>query len=222
MAISKKAQAAIEDALALDAPAGQVGLGVDIVEIDRIRQILARTPFFAEKVFSDEERAYADARTDPAKHYAARFAAKEAVLKSLGTGFSDGIGFKDVEVVNNSKGRPIARLHGRTAEIASAMDVCDLPLSLSHSTNDAIACVIAITKDSKVEAVKRIDPTEELAKQFKEARGMLDELDAHKDENPGDMSVDDDDTDNKARDADNAGNQNTDVGRSHSTGYELI
>lgn len=183
MAISKKAQAAIEDALSLHAPAGQVGLGVDIVEVDRMRSILARTPSFTERVFSEEERAYADAHSDPAKHYAARFAAKEAVLKSLGTGFSDGIGLRDVEVVNNAKGRPIVRLYGRAAEIASAMDVYDLPLSLTHSTNDAIACVIAITKDSKVEAVKRANPTDELARQFKEARGMLDDIDARQTEN---------------------------------------
>lgn len=182
MAISKKAQEAIEEALSLDAPPGQVGLGVDIVEVDRMRRILSRTPAFAKKAFSEEERAYCDRHADPAKHYAARFAAKEAVLKSLGVGFSCGIGLRDVEVVSNSKGKPSVRLYRKAAEKADSMEVYDLPLSLTHSTNDAIACVIAITKDSKVEAVKRIDPAEELTRQFKEARGMLDDIDKDKSE----------------------------------------
>ena len=99
-------------------------------------------------------------------------------MKALGTGFADGIGFADVEVVNNAKGRPALLLHRKAAQKADEMGVTDTPLSISHTDNDAVACVIAITKDSTAEAQKRIDPAAELAKQFKETRGMLDELDA--------------------------------------------
>lgn len=176
MAISKKAQQAIDGALSLDAPAEQVGLGVDIVEIPRMRKILERTPAFAERAFSADERAYCDAAADPAKHYAARFAAKEAALKALGTGFSDGIGVRDVEVRRTSKGRPSLALHGRAGEVAREMGVVDMPLSLSHTASEAVACAIAITEGSQAAARKRVDPTEELTRQFKEARSMLDGL----------------------------------------------
>ncbi len=176
MAISKKAQAAIDGALSLDAPSDQVGLGVDIVEVARMRRILERTPSFAARTFSEGERAYCDGQADPAKHYAARFAAKEAALKALGTGFAAGIGVRDVEVSRSAKGRPTLVLHGCARELARTMGVTDMPLSLSHSTSDAIACVIAITEGSQAAARKRVDPTEELTRQFKEARGMLDSL----------------------------------------------
>ena len=182
MAISKKAQAAIDDALSIDAPEGQVGLGVDLVEIDRMRKVLERTPRFAMRVFTEAERGYCEERPDPATHYAARFAAKEAAVKALGTGFSDGIGFSDVEVVSNAKGRPLLILHGKAAEMAYDMGVTDMPLSISHTDNDAVACVIAITKGATAMAKKRIDPAAELAKQFKETRSMLDDLGASKEE----------------------------------------
>lgn len=176
MARSKKAQAAIDDALSIDAPTGQVGLGVDIVEIDRMRRILARTPSFVSRVFTQGEVEYCDSHADPAVHLAARFAAKEAAVKALGTGFAEGIGFADVEVSNNAKGRPLLLLHRKAAEKAESTGITDMPLSISHTENDAVACVIAITRDSTVAAKKRLDPAAELAKQFKETRSMLDDL----------------------------------------------
>lgn len=94
------------------------GLGVDIVEIDRMDQILQRSPRFAYRVFSDDERAYCEGHHRPAVRYATHFAAKEAVLKALGTGFADGIAFTDVEVTHDEKGKPIALLHGRAKRIA--------------------------------------------------------------------------------------------------------
>lgn len=176
MAISKKAQAAINGALSIEAVEGRVGLGVDIVEVDRMRSVLSRTPSFARRVFSEDECAYCDKHPDPAPHYAARFAAKEAAVKALGTGFSEGIGLRDIEVVRNAQGRPTLRLTGRADQIASRMGVIDAPLSLSHTGGDAIACVIAITKDSSMKSAARIDPAAELAKQFKETRTLLDDI----------------------------------------------
>lgn len=188
-------EAPVEDALAeagADAPAGQeeavqpddartydenaVGLGVDIVEIERMKRILERTPSFAERVFSPDERAYCDRMATPATHYALRFAAKEAVVKALGTGFADGIGVRDIEVVRVKSGRPIAKLSGRALQVAQEQGVRELAISLSYTHTDAVACAMVVTEASVRASEKRKDPMEELAMQFKEVRGMLDEL----------------------------------------------
>lgn len=176
MVRSKKTQAAIDDALAAPIANDQVGLGVDIVEIARMKRILERTPSFASKVFSEGERAYCDAHMSPEVHYATRFAAKEAVLKALGTGFSEGIGVRDVEVERTAKGKPVIRLHGRAREVADELGVRELPISLSFTHTEAVACAMAITADAVRATRKRIDPTEELTKRFKEARSLLDEM----------------------------------------------
>ena len=172
------ASAAEAASSAFEGVEGAVGLGVDIVEIARMRAILERTPSFREKVFSAEERAYCDSTAMPEVHYATRFAAKEAVLKALGTGFSRGVANHDVEVRRNVKGRPCAVLHGRAKEIADEQGVRELPLSLSYTHTDAVACALAITEESVRAQEQRVNPMEELAKQFKEARSLLDEMDA--------------------------------------------
>lgn len=153
-----------------------VGLGVDIVEIGRMKRILERTPSFAGRVFSPDECAYCDRMASPATHYALRFAAKEAIVKALGTGFSDGIGVRDIEVVRTKSGRPIAKLSGRAQQVAQEQGVRELSISLSYTHTDAVACAMAVTDASVRASEKRKDPMEELAKQFKEVRGMLDEL----------------------------------------------
>ena len=173
---AKKQQANLEQAIdprevQLD---GQVGLGIDLVSIERMEHILARTPSFKNKVFSEAECAYCDATASPATHYATRFAAKEAVLKALGTGFALGIHPQDIEVVRHPNGRPTAKLSGRAAEIAAQLQVVELPISLSYTHTEAVACALAITQDSVRARLERTDPMEELSKQFKELRGMLD------------------------------------------------
>lgn len=157
---------------------GQVGLGVDIVEIARMKAILARTSSFARKVFSDDERAYCERTASPEAHFATRFAAKEAVLKALGTGFSGGIGPRDVEVRRNAKGRPYVVLHGEAKRVAAELGVRELPLSLSYTHDEAVACALAITDSSVRASEERKDPVRELTRRFKEARGMLDDLEA--------------------------------------------
>lgn len=153
-----------------------VGLGVDIVEIERMRKILRRSPGFARRVFSAEECTYCESTSLPEAHYATRFAAKEAVLKALGTGFSCGVKPRDIEVKRTSKGRPYAVLSGRAKEVAAELGVRELPLSLSYTHAEAVACAMAIT-DSSIQAQEdRKDPMEELTKQFKEARALLDEI----------------------------------------------
>ncbi|MGI6591012.1 MAG: holo-ACP synthase [Eggerthellaceae bacterium] len=159
-----------------DLSADEVGLGIDIVDIDRMRAILSRTPSFARRVFSEEERAYCDATANPEAHYATRFAAKEAVLKALGTGFSQGIRPRDIEVKRNAKGQPRVVLYGAAKRAAEGQGVLSLPVSLSFTHAEAVACAMAVTKASALAMAKRKDPMDELAKQFKEMRGLLDEL----------------------------------------------
>jgi len=151
------------------------GLGVDIVEIDRMRTALERRPAIKERLFSAEERAYCDARSRPEVHYALRFAAKEAVLKALGTGFS-GMRFTDVEVVREQSGRPVPRLSGRAAERAEELGIVEMHLSLSFTHNNAVASAVAITEDSRPRKDERPDPKAELAASFKEARALLDDV----------------------------------------------
>ena len=154
-----------------------VGLGVDIVEIGRMRDILERTPSFARKVFTQAEQDYCNAKANPATHYAARFAAKEAVCKALGTGIVlRGVRMQDVEVVKDHRGKPAVALHGKVKEIAQDMGVVDVPLSLTYTHSVAVANAVVITQASQQEREKRRDVKAELAQQFKEVRGMLDDL----------------------------------------------
>ena len=154
-----------------------VGLGVDIVEIARMRRVMERTPSFATKVFTEVERAYCESKANPTTHYAARFAAKEAVCKALGTGILvDGMRMTDVEVVRDSRGKPTVALHGQAAARAKDQGVLDIPLSLTYTHSVAVANAVAITEASQVERERRRDVKAELAQQFKEMRGMLDDL----------------------------------------------
>lgn len=153
----------------------QVGLGIDVVEIERISGILARTASFKD-IFSQSEQDYCNSKAVPAAHYATRFAAKEAVVKALGTGFAEGVNPRDIEVRRTSKGRPYVVLTGRAKEIADELGVTDLPISLSYTHSEAVACAMAITESSQAAAAKRKDPMEELARQFKEARSVLDDI----------------------------------------------
>ncbi len=150
------------------------GLGVDIVEIDRMAEALRRRPRLKERLFSEEERRYCDKRSKPEIHYALRFAAKEAVLKALGTGFS-GMRFTDVEVVREASGRPVPRLSGRAAEYAAELGVVEMHLSLSFTHSTAVASAVAITEQARPRRDEKPDPMAQLAADFKAARAMLDE-----------------------------------------------
>lgn len=149
------------------------GLGVDIVEIDRMARALERHPGMRARLFSDEERAYCDKRNRPEIHYALRFAAKEAVLKALGTGFA-GMKFTDVEVVRDAGGRPTPRLTGRAAEVAEEQGVVELHVSLSYTHTTAVASAVAITTPRETAADN--DPDRRRAAAFKNARAVLDDL----------------------------------------------
>lgn len=120
-----------------------VSIGIDIIEVGRIREVLRRTPRFAERVFTPNERAYCDARgTLAAQHYAVRFAAKEAALKALQTGWSGGISWQDVEIGSRDNGAPYLRFHGKALELFEKSEAATAHVSLSHTNEHAIAEVI--------------------------------------------------------------------------------
>lgn len=152
------------------------GLGVDIIEIDRMERVLARTPRMISRVFSEGERSYAQAKAHPAVHFALFFAAKEAVLKALGIGF-EGIGFTDVEVGHDRYGRPVPLTHGHAQEIVEKLGVVEIQLSLSYTQSVGVASAVAIKEQDRPRRDEKVDPRAELARQFKEVRALLDDMD---------------------------------------------
>jgi len=128
------------------APAGLriVGLGTDLVEVPRFRLAMERRgERLGERLFSDDERAYAYRQKDPAKSLAARFGAKEAVMKALGVGLWK-FKLRDVEVVRQRGGAPRVALHGRAAVLADEHGVVTWHLSLTHTDATALAVAIAV------------------------------------------------------------------------------
>lgn len=121
-----------------------IGIGIDLVDIDRFRVVLARTPSMADRLFTDAERTYAARQPDPTPRLAVRFAAKEATLKCLGLGLG-GMPLRQIEVVrDDATGRPELLLHGRAAEVAAEHGVQEWRLSLSHTDTLAQATAVAL------------------------------------------------------------------------------
>lgn len=122
---------------------GVVGVGIDLVDVDRFRTMLQRTPSTKQRMFTDGERAYAERAVDPTERYAVRFAAKEAVMKALGVGLG-AFGFHDVEVVREDEGCPRLVVSGPAAELAAERGVVGWQISLTHTATSAGAVVVAV------------------------------------------------------------------------------
>ncbi len=127
-------------------PMTVVGIGTDLVDIERMRSIIGRRPRFVERVFTPNERLYCQATRDPSERFAARFAAKEAVLKTLGVGLG-GADFGDIEVVRLPSGQPELRITGRAAALAAERGIVRWLITLSHAENLAQAFVIGLSDD---------------------------------------------------------------------------
>ncbi len=122
------------------------GLGIDIIEVERIATRIAAESGFRELVFSESEILYCEAKTNKYEHYAARFAAKEAFLKALGSGWTNNIYFNEIEITNNKSGKPELTLKGKTKELLESLSPTINSVSLSHLKSIATAIVIIESK----------------------------------------------------------------------------
>lgn len=120
------------------------GVGTDLVEVHRIDEALARGgDALRRRLFTDDEAAYCLAQPRPAEHFAARFAAKEAVMKAMGAGFGQGTEFHEIAVVRGTSGAPSVALSGKTAETAAARGILTFHVSMSHTATHGTAYVVA-------------------------------------------------------------------------------
>ena len=120
-----------------------ISIGVDIVEVYRIQETITRTPRFAERVFTERERAYCESKgAAAAQSYAGRFAAKEAFLKALQTGWRGKITWQDIEVVSDEMGAPALDIKNEAKAILDSRGAFHVHLSMSHTTEHAVATVI--------------------------------------------------------------------------------
>lgn len=124
------------------------GIGTDIIETDRIEGKLAQTQGLKEKIFTPSEIAYCESKSRSSQHYAARFAAKEAFFKAMGTGWRGGVRFDEVEIVNDKAGKPGVVVHGTVKAFCRTRHITALHVSLSHLKYLAQAVVILETEHS--------------------------------------------------------------------------
>ncbi|HUT31160.1 MAG TPA: holo-ACP synthase [Sedimentisphaerales bacterium] len=121
--------------------------GIDLVDRPRIEQMVERHgERFLNRVFTEKEQAYADANKDRMEKLAGRFAAKEAVLKLMGTGWRGKIAWTDIEVVNNPAGQPEVTLSGEVERLAEKLGITHISVSITHTANFAIASAVALMK----------------------------------------------------------------------------
>ena len=118
-----------------------IGLGVDLAEIARVDRVLERYPRFADRCFTEHERAYASRFARPARRYAARFAGKEAVMKSLGTGWRR-LRWTEIEITGG--GKPTVRLSGRAAARADQLGVSEVLVTITHTDTTALVMAVAV------------------------------------------------------------------------------
>ncbi len=125
---------------------GTEGIGIDLVEVERITAAMQKhgAPWL-EKIFTEKERAYCDRQHDPAIHYAARFAAKEAAAKALGSGIGKHAGLQELEVSHNENGAPMMLLHGRAKAFAKERGIAHILISLTHTKAHAAANAVAVS-----------------------------------------------------------------------------
>ena len=132
-----------------------VGTGTDIIRVPRLARLLARYGGrFLDKAFTPAEQQWCAGHDRPAERLAVRFAAKEALMKALGTGWSRGVLFTDIEVEADNRSRPRLRLRGEAARHAERLGVCGIHLSLSHEEEYAVAFVILETDSDRADATQ--------------------------------------------------------------------
>ena len=118
------------------------GIGTDIIEVSRIKAVMERDIGFREKIFTEGEIAYCEKMKNKQQNYAARFSAKEAFLKAIGTGWRFGVRFADIDVYHDPLGKPHIRLHGKAKELVEKEGITTIHVSLSHIKEMATAIVV--------------------------------------------------------------------------------
>ena len=136
-----------------------LNIGVDIIHMDYIKERLENSPSFIKRVFTENENIYCNKKLNPIQHFAVRFAAKEAVMKALGTGWSEGVQWNQIEILSNKNGEPIIKLYGATKKIFFESKYDQISVSLSHDQNVAIAFVIFHSINAVSESGFSIDRT---------------------------------------------------------------
>jgi holo-[acyl-carrier protein] synthase len=119
-----------------------IGIGTDIIRVDRIQKSMDANPGFGEKLFTSSETTYCEARASKHQSYAARFAAKEAVMKALGTGWNERVHWLDIEILRDGDEAPRVLLHGETKRLADELGVSAIHLTMSHEQKYATAFVV--------------------------------------------------------------------------------
>jgi holo-[acyl-carrier protein] synthase len=117
------------------------GIGIDLIEVERIRKQLTQGERFKNRIFSPDEIAYCESKKNKAQNYAARFAAKEAFFKALGTGWRGGLAFNQVEILNDDLGKPEIRLHGKAEKLIEEKGITNICVSLTHLRDIASSIV---------------------------------------------------------------------------------
>jgi holo-[acyl-carrier protein] synthase len=123
------------------------GIGTDIIEVSRIHAVMEKDIGFREKIFTSGEIAYCETKKYKYENYAARFSAKEAFMKAIGTGWRFGIRFADIEVYHDEFGKPLIRLHGKADELGKIEGISKIHVSLSHVKEMAIA-IVTVEKEN--------------------------------------------------------------------------
>lgn len=124
-----------------------LGLGTDIIEVDRIAKMIAdHGDHFLHRVFTASEIAHCQPRREFAQHYAGRWAAKEAVMKALGTGFTQDVGWTDIEILVKPSGQPYVVLHGRTRAYSDGLGIGEILVTISHTRTVATATAIGLSR----------------------------------------------------------------------------
>ena len=118
------------------------GLGIDMIEVERVAMKIGKEAGFREMVFSGKEIDYCETKANKFEHYAARFAAKEAFFKAVGTGWTNGTSFNEIEIINDTNGKPELVLLGKTSEVMAGAGIRNIFVSLSHLKTMATAVVI--------------------------------------------------------------------------------
>jgi holo-[acyl-carrier protein] synthase len=123
-----------------------VGIGTDIFEVKRMKERLQKQPSFIDGIYTEQEINYCNQHKYKEQHYAARYAAKEAFFKAIGTGWRNGIKFQEIEIINDDLGKPEILLHGKAKEAMKNIKAGSIHVSLSHTQEYAVAFVIINNK----------------------------------------------------------------------------